>query len=121
MEAYEAIPGKITVEPGVLETIARLTANGVPGVAKIAEKTDVERFLGIGGRSVEVKVAEGHVVVELHITADPGISLLRLGQSVQLETTRAIQKMIGMPVDAVNVYIEDVAFPKTGETPTLEP
>jgi uncharacterized alkaline shock family protein YloU len=46
MEAYEAIPGKITVEPGVLETIARLTADGVPGVAKIAEKTDVERFLG---------------------------------------------------------------------------
>jgi hypothetical protein len=27
--------------------------------------------------------------------------------------------MIGMPVDAVNVYIEDVAFPKTGESPRL--
>lgn len=111
MEAYEVIPGKITVEPSVLETIASLTAKSVPGVARIATKTDVERFLGIGGKSVEVKVSEDRVVVELHIIAEPNVSLLRVGQSVQSETTRAIQKMIGMPVDAVNVYVEDVAFP----------
>lgn len=109
---HKVIPGKITVEPGVLETIARLTTRDVPGVAKIAEQTDVERFLGLSGRSVQVRVAEGRVSVDLHVMAEPGISLLHLGRSVQQSVTEAIQRMIGMPVEAVNVYIEDVLFPE---------
>ncbi|MGC9357199.1 MAG: Asp23/Gls24 family envelope stress response protein [Anaerolineae bacterium] len=112
---HPEIPGKITVEPGVLETIARLTAQKVPGVARIAQKTDVERFLGIGRKSVEVWVDERRVSVDLHLLAEPGVSLLRLGRTVQREVTQAIQQMIGMPVDAVNVYFEDVLFPTSEE------
>jgi uncharacterized alkaline shock family protein YloU len=113
--ASPEIPGKITVEPGVLETIARLTAQKVPGVARIAQKTDVERFLGIGRKSVEVWVDEGRVSVDLHLLAEPGVSLLQLGRTVQREVTQAIQQMIGMPVEAINVYFEDVLFPTSEE------
>lgn len=108
---HKVIPGKVTVEPGVLETIARLTTRDVPGVAKIAEQTDVEKFLGLSGKSVQVHVTEGRVAVDLHVMAEPGVSLLQLGRSVQQSVTEAIQRMIGMPVEAVNVYIEDVFFP----------
>lgn len=59
----KVIPGKVTVEPGVLETIARLTTRGVPGVAKIAEQTDAERFLGLSGKSVQVHVSDRKSVV----------------------------------------------------------
>ncbi len=110
----ELVPGRITVEPSVLETIASLTAQNVDGVARIAQKSDVERFLGIGHKSVEVHVEDEHVLVELHLLAQPDISLLRLGKAVQREVTEAVQQMIGMPVDAVNVYIEDILFPKNG-------
>jgi len=117
----KVIPGKVTVEPGVLETIARLTTRGVPGVAKIAEQTDAERFLGLSGKSVQVHVSEGRVSVELHIMAAPDISLLQLGRSVQKSVTEAIQKMIGMPVEAVNVYIEDVVFAPSATEPPAAP
>lgn len=115
-EAQIAVPGSVTVEPGVLETIARLTALGVPGVVRIAEK-DVDRLLGISGKSVAVQVQEGQVRVDLHLIAGPNMSLLRLGQSVQYEVTRAIQKMIGMPVERVDVYIEDVVYPQPESWP----
>ncbi len=105
------IPGSVTVEPSVLETIARLTALEVPGVVDIIER-DVDRLLGTTGRSVAVQVNEGKVVVDLHIIAGPDQSLLQLGRSVQHEVTRAIQQMIGMPVEAVNVHIEDVMYPE---------
>jgi uncharacterized alkaline shock family protein YloU len=120
MENGQAIPGKITVDPSVLETIARLTTNEVPGVVRVAEKTDVERFLGIGGRPVMVQVCEGHVCIDLHIIAEPGISLLALGRQVQTEVTQAVQRMIGMPVDEVNVYIEDVFFDELKPLPPSE-
>jgi uncharacterized alkaline shock family protein YloU len=104
-----AIPGAVTVEPEVLETIARLTALGVPGVAGIAER-DVDRLLGTSGHSVVVQVHDGRVVVDLHILAGPDQSLLQLGRRVQHEVTRAVRQMIGMPVEAVNVHIEDVVY-----------
>ena len=110
MEESKMIPGRVTVEPEVLETIARLTALGVPGVVRIAEK-DVDRFLGLTGNSVSVMVRENRVKVDLHIIAGPDISLLRLGRAVQYEVTRAIQTMIGMPVESVDVHIEDVVYP----------
>ncbi len=111
MQNQEVIPGEVTVDPDVLETIARLTARDVAGVARIAEKTDVERFLGIGSKAVQIAVVEGRALVELHLIAEPDVSLLALGRTVQREVTQAIQRMIGMPVEAVNVYIEDVFFP----------
>lgn len=111
------LPGRVTVEPMVLETIARLTTRNVEGVARIAQKTDVERFLGIGHKPVEVHVEEGEVAVDVHLLADPGLSLLRLGRRVQEEVTNAIQRMVGMRVQAVNVYIEDVLHPELEMAP----
>ncbi len=112
----QAIPGKVTVEPEVLETIARFTALNVPGVVRIVEK-DVDRLLGLSGKSVLVQVNEGQVKVDLYIIVGPDISLLRLGRAVQYEVTRAIQNMIGMPVEVVDVHIEDVVYPPPEDLP----
>ena len=115
----KTIPGAVTVEPTVLETIARLTTLGVPGVVDIAER-DVDRLLGMAGKSVVVQVREGRVYVDVHIRAGPDQSLLQLGRKVQYEVTRAVQQMIGMPVDAVNVHIEDVNYSQPDEWSAAE-
>jgi uncharacterized alkaline shock family protein YloU len=105
----EAIPGSVTVEPTVLETIARLTTLGVPGVVDIVER-EVDRLLGVPGKSVVVQVKDGGVIVDVHIVAGPDQSLLQLGRKIQYEVTRAVRQMTGMPVEAVNVHIEDVVY-----------
>jgi uncharacterized alkaline shock family protein YloU len=110
----DAIPGSVTVEPSVLETIARLTTLGVPGVVDIVER-EVDRLLGVPGRSVVVQVKDERVLVEVHIVAGPDQSLLQLGRKIQYEVTRAVQQMTGMPVEAVNVHIEDVVYPGSAE------
>jgi uncharacterized alkaline shock family protein YloU len=110
MKEEQTVPGVVTVEPSVLETIARLTALQVPGVVGLAER-DMDRFLGISSRSVNVEVRDDKVIADLHLIAGPDISLLELGRKVQYEVTRAIQKMLGMPVEAVNIHIEDVIYP----------
>lgn len=112
MKEEQSIPGVVTVESDVLETIARLTALGVPGVVGIADR-DMDRFLGIAGHPVVVEVREGKVFADLHLIAGPDISLLQLGRKVQYEVTRAIQKMLGMPVEAVDIHIEDVVYPES--------
>jgi uncharacterized alkaline shock family protein YloU len=116
VKASQEIPGAVTVEPEVIETIARHAALEVPGVVRIAER-DVDRILGLTGKSVVIAVQEGQVTVDLYLIAGPDISLLQLGRTVQYEVTRALQQMIGMPVDAVNVHIEDVVYPQQENLP----
>jgi uncharacterized alkaline shock family protein YloU len=112
----ETIPGSVTVEPTVLETIARLTTLEVPGVVDVVDR-DVDRLLGAAGKSVIVQVKDERVIVEVHVIAGPDQSLLQLGRRIQYEITRAVQQMIGMPVESVNVHIEDVVYPGSAEWP----
>lgn len=105
MEEVPAL-GRITVDPEVLETIARLTALAVPGVARIAP-VPRSRLLG-GKEGVRITLQDGSVLVDLYLVVESGYNMLALGRQVQAEVTRAIQEMVGLDVEAVNVYIEDV-------------
>jgi uncharacterized alkaline shock family protein YloU len=108
MEAEPKI-GKITVAPEVLETTARLTAMAVPGVARLISPPGMRRLLRQDGVSIEVI---GDIVrVKLYVVTEPRVNMLRVGRHIQAEVTRAIRDMIGMDVQSVDVYIEDVAYP----------
>lgn len=105
MEEVPAV-GRITVDPEVLETIARLTALAVPGVVRTAPLPK-SRLLG-GKEGVRITLRDGTVLVDLYLVVESGHNLLTLGRQVQTEVTRAIQEMVGLDVEAVNIYIEDV-------------
>lgn len=108
MEEVPAV-GRITVDPEVLETIARLTALAVPGVARIAP-VPRSRLLG-GKEGVRITLQDGSVLVDLYLVVESGYNMVALGRQVQAEVTRAIQEMVGLDVEAVNVHIEDVVLP----------
>ncbi len=99
--------GKITIDPGVLETIARLTALAVPGVVRLTTPVGLQRLLKLED-GVEVTVHDGVVKVNLYIVAEAGENLLALGRQIQTEVTRAIHNIVGMAVETVNVHVEDV-------------
>lgn len=111
--AYSEIPGRVTVEPHVIEAVARRAALQVPGVVALAE-TDVDRLLKTG-KAVEVVLQEGRVTVNVRLIARMGGSLLQLGRAVQREVLRTIEEMMGLRANMINVYIEDV-LPETVAT-----
>ena len=104
--------GTVRIAPGVLATIAQLTTLSVDGVARMGydPTTRIRRILGSGNalRGVRIDVAEDSVAVDLHIVAQPGVSLLDLGREVQAAVTRAIHDIVGMAVRQVDVHIQDV-------------
>ena len=109
------VPGKVTIAPEVLVTIAHLTAEAVPHVYEMSEDwtRDVNRFFGDMrvGSGVQVRVEDGRVSVDLYIVVEPDVSMLQLGRRIQQEVTRAIEEMVGMEVKEVNVHIDDVHYP----------
>lgn len=102
--------GKITIDSSVLRTIARLTTLAVPGVVRMTPPMGFQRLLGLED-GVRVLVQDGKVRADLHIVVESDRNLLALGRRIQAEVTRAIEDMVGMEVDLVNVHIEDIGLP----------
>ncbi len=104
--------GTVRIAPGVLATIARLTALSVPGVSRLcpAPAHGVGSLWGVRGPNagVRVDVVDDAVVIDIYVVAEPEVGMLPLGREVQARVTRAVHDMVGMPVRAVNVFIRDI-------------
>ncbi|GIV98335.1 MAG: hypothetical protein KatS3mg057_2992 [Herpetosiphonaceae bacterium] len=104
--------GTVTIAPGVLSTIVSLTAQEVPGVARLGSVPGNQRvghlWDGTAASGVLVRVVEDAVMADCYIVAQPETNLVQLGKAVQEAVTRALRDMVGMPVRTVNVYIQDV-------------
>jgi uncharacterized alkaline shock family protein YloU len=106
--------GTVRIAPSVLATIASLTASGVKGVmtmsavsrppARVLHRPDVGSAPG-----VILQVRNGVVNVDVYIVAQPDTNLRGLGRAVQNRVREALDVMVGLTVDQVNVYIEDVS------------
>ena len=104
--------GRVTIAPEVLITIARLTTLGVPGVVQMAP-TGLHGFLRRGGPEGVLLQVDGDCVhLDLFIVADANANLRQVGQKIQAEVARAIRDMVGMDVKAINIHIQDVAYPE---------
>ncbi len=101
--------GRVTIAPEVLETIARLTTLAIPGVVRLTTPPGIRRLLRHDG--VKIEVVENVVRVQVYVIAGSDTNLLALGRQIQHEVARAIQDLVGMDVESVDVHIEDVAYP----------
>jgi uncharacterized alkaline shock family protein YloU len=105
-------PGTTTIAPGVLITIARLTALSVPGVASIASVPGgVNRLFRRGsGEGVRIEVDEDAVSVDLYLILARNTNVREVSRKVQAEVGRAIEDMVGMQVQHIDVHIEDIDY-----------
>jgi uncharacterized alkaline shock family protein YloU len=104
--------GTVQIAPQVLATIARLTTLAVPGVARMHQDPagNVELWLKrrSGNDGIAIGVVDDAVTVDVHIVAEPQVNLYQLGKTIQNQVSRAVQELVGMPIMAVNVHVEDV-------------
>jgi uncharacterized alkaline shock family protein YloU len=106
--------GEVTIAPNVLTTIVRQTTLEQRGVTRLVPIPPKVRGRVGTARATEegvfVTVTERGVRVEVHLAAENGINLLKLGETLQTSITRAIEEMVSMTVASVDVYIDDVTL-----------
>jgi uncharacterized alkaline shock family protein YloU len=104
--------GTVKISPQVLATIARLTTLSVPGVVHMSRdlSSGMDRWLRGKGTAdgVRVGVTDDAVTIDLAIVVAQDVNVLELGREIQSRVARAITEMVGMPVLAINVRVEDV-------------
>lgn len=107
-ESYS--PGKTTVSPDVLVTIARLSALSVPGVSRMAQVPGgVNRLFKRGtGDGVRMEVKDNMVTANLYLILKEHVNIREVSRNVQHQVARALQEMVGMDIGGIEIHIEDI-------------
>lgn len=109
---YPNTPGKTTVSPDVLVTIARLSALSVPGVSRMANVTGgVNRLFKRGVHDgVRLEVKDNTVFANLYLILKSDVNIREVSRNVQGQVARALQEMVGMDIGEIEVHIEDIDY-----------
>ena len=110
-------PGKTTVSPDVLISIAKLSALGVPGVSRMAPVSGgVNRLFRKGANDgVRIEVEEDTVFADMYLVLKEEVNIREVSRNVQQKVARAIQEMVGMDVGHVDIHIEDIDYEESIE------
>lgn len=105
-------PGKTTLAPEVLLTIARNSALSTDGVSHLAPVPGgFDRLFKQGSDSgVQMTVEDGIVYIELYVVLKKDFNVREVSRQIQTQVARAISEMVGMEVGHVNVHIEDIEY-----------
>jgi len=108
----DSTQGKITVAPDVLVDIARMAALSVTGVSRMAQVTGGVNKLFKRGISdgVRIEVEDNIVTASLYLILKPDVNLREVSRNVQVQVSRALQEMVGMDVNSVEIHIEDIDY-----------
>lgn len=118
MEESFQTPGKTTIAPEVLLTIARLNALSVPGVSRLSTTPgDVNQFLTRGtNEGVRISVENGIVYADIYVILNQDVNVRDVSRGIQARVSRAISEMVGMEVGKVNIHVEDIDYSKVPES-----
>jgi uncharacterized alkaline shock family protein YloU len=112
MAGSERPPGKTTVAPDVLTSIARLSALSVPGVSSMAPVPGgVNRLFRRGANDgVRIEVEDNIVFADLYIVLKQDINIREVSRNIQQQVARAILEMVGMEVGNIDIHIENIDY-----------
>jgi uncharacterized alkaline shock family protein YloU len=117
MSSSDRPPGKTTVSPDVLISIAKLSALGVAGVSRMAPISGgVNRLFRKGANEgVRIEIEEDIVYADIYLVLKEDVNIREVSRNVQRQVTRAIQEMVGMDVGHVDIHIEDIDYEESSE------
>lgn len=105
--------GRIEVAPDVLAMIAYSAACRVEGVAKMAPvPADASRLFRRHARhdGIVLDLADNRIRFDIYVIMEPDVNIMEASQALQTAVAEAIDTMVGLPVDAVNIHVEDVVY-----------
>ncbi len=106
-------PGKTTIAPDVLLTIARLTTLDIQGVNRMASVPGGVHWIPKHSRAegIRIEIEDDRVYADIYVILEKDINVREVSRNIQSEVARAISKMVGMEVGHVNIHIENIQYP----------
>ncbi len=101
--------GTIDISPAAVATIANRAVNQCYGVVGMANKNLVNGISNLlsrdSRRGIDVTMDGDEIVIDVYVIVEYGTRIRAVAESIQNTIKFHVEKGIGIPVKAVNVYI----------------
>jgi uncharacterized alkaline shock family protein YloU len=102
--------GIIDISPTAVITIASRAVDQCYGVVGMANKNLVNGIANLlsrdAHRGIEVNIDGDEIVIDIYVIVEYGVRIKAVAESVQHTVKFHVEKALGMPVQAVNVFIQ---------------
>jgi uncharacterized alkaline shock family protein YloU len=109
MSADKESYGTIDISKSAVATIANRAVNQCYGVVGMANKNLVNGITHIfsreSRRGIEVTIEDGAITIDVYVIVEYGTRIRVVAESIQNTVKFHVEKSVGIPVRAVNVYI----------------
>ncbi len=111
--------GSIDISPTAVTTIASRAVNQCYGVVGMANKNLVNGITNLlsrdAQRGIDVVIEDGEITIDVYVIVEYGTRIRTVAESVQNTVQFHVEKALGLPVRAVNVYIQGLRLEKDKE------
>lgn len=103
--------GKIDISPTAVRTIATRAIKQCYGVVGLAGKsgsveTLSDRLVRDPGRGIDITIDDDGIEVDVYVIVQYGIRIKVVAESIQNTVKFHLEQALGLPVRAVNVYVQ---------------
>lgn len=110
--------GQIDISPSTIATIATRYVHQCYGVVGMSSKNLVEGIAQLltrdAHRGIDVTFEDGAIVIDVYVIVEYGTRILTVAKSIQNTVKFHVEKALGMPVKAVNVYVQGLRVSNGG-------
>jgi len=111
--------GKIDISTATVVTITNQAVNQCYGVVGMANKSLVDGISHVisrdSKRGIDVTLEEDGMIIDVYVILQYGIRIKAVAESVQRTVKFHVEKALGIPVHAVNVFVQSMKMPADPE------
>lgn len=121
--------GRTSIADSVVQKIAGIAAREISGVHNMgsgaartmgALKEKIGSSKSTVSQGVTVEVGERQAAVDLDIVVEYGVPIVDLSKAVRDNVTQRIERMTGLEVTEVNVFVDDIFLEEEQQAPAPE-
>jgi uncharacterized alkaline shock family protein YloU len=102
--------GKIDISPTAVMSIVSQAVNQCYGVVGMANKNLADGLAHLisrdNKRGIDVHFIDGGIVIDVYVIVEYGTRIRVVAESIQNTVKFHVEKSMGMPVQAVNVFVQ---------------
>jgi uncharacterized alkaline shock family protein YloU len=104
--------GKIDISKAAIATIANRAVNQCYGVVGMANRSLMNGISNIlsrdSRRGIDVNIEGNAITIDVYVIVEYGTRIRIVAESIQNTVKFHVEKAVGIPVSAVNVYVHDL-------------
>jgi uncharacterized alkaline shock family protein YloU len=127
----ESERGRTTIADSVVAKISGIACREIAGVfnmgsggaraiGAIRERLPGSSTTSTASQGVNVEVGERQAAVDLDVVLEYGVPIVDVSQAIRSNVADSVERMTGLEVTEVNVYVDDVHVPEDDQQPEPE-